>query len=199
MFSKIKIRNSIATKAALAAVAVCVASPAAMAAVVCNTVTTPLAIPADLSGVYINLVTGATGPDGSVTGWDVNMYGTGGPPINLYFFWPDAAQHGGVATGSVYNYLASGATIGPAQTYSAAAGGGGAVNYVNIRTTQTGGYVGVRFLNEATSVVNYGWLQMSTTAPTGFPATITSYCYQNDGTAITAGTTPVALQNFSVD
>ena len=199
MIIKNKFVSSARTKAALVAIAACVASPVAMAAVVCNTVTTPFSIPATLDGAYINLVTGVVGTSGAATaGWDVNMYMTGG---NLYFFWPGtpANSAGGTATGSVYNYVAPGTSIGPTSVFSVASGGGGDVNYVNIRATQTGGYLGVRFQNEATAAVNYGWLQMNTTAPSGFPATITSYCYQNNGTAITAGTTPVSLQNFSVD
>ena len=200
MIMKNKIVSSACTKAALIAVAACVASPAAMAAIVCNTATTPLSIPADLSGVYLNLVTGATGGSGgAVAGWDVNMYATGA--ASLYFFWPGAAgTNGGVSLdGTTYAYLADGASVGPASTFIASSGGGGEPPFANYRLTQSGGSLGVRFLNEATAVTNYGWLKMSTTATTGFPATITSFCFQNDGTAITTGTTPVSLQNFSVD
>ncbi len=173
MIMKNKLVSSARTKAALIAVAACVASPAAMAAIVCNTATTPLSIPQNIDGAYINLVTGLVGTAGASTpGWDVNMYATGAGN-NLFFFWPGAPAnaHGGTATGSVYNYVAAGAVIGPAQTYSVASGGGGDANYVNIRVTQTGGYLGVRFQNEATAAVNYGWLRMNTTATSGFPAT----------------------------
>jgi hypothetical protein len=43
---------------------------------------------------------------------------------------------------------------------------------------------GFRFFNEATAAVNYGYLVMSTTGPSGFPATITSWAYENSGVAI---------------
>ena len=53
------------------------------------------------------------------------------------------------------------------------------------------------------TVLNYGWMEFTTSTGTstslGFPATLTRYCYQNDGSAIVAGTTPVALQTFSID
>ena len=202
MIERKKFVSSARVKAALVAVAACVASPAALAAIVCNTLTTPFAIPATPDGAYINLVTGAAGTSsGSTAGWDINTYQLGVGSGAMYFYWPSTPtnSHGGTATGSVYNYIAAGATVGPASTFSVASGSGGPVNYVNINVTQTGGYLGVRFWNEATSAINYGWLQMNTTAPDGFPATITSYCYDDTGAAITAGTTPVTLQEYSID
>ena len=57
----------------------------------------------------------------------------------------------------------------------------------------------MRFYNESTSSINYAWLQMNTGASGGFPATINQICRENTGVAITAGTTPVSLQTFSVD
>lgn len=173
------------------------ASSASMAAIVCSPAAVP--VPANIDGVYLNLVTNATGTaGGSVAGWDINLYQTGASA--LYFFWPTpATSFGGVATGTVYDRLTTNAPIGPAQTYSQASGGGGAANFVNWQTAGTGGYLGIRFLNENTSAVNYGWLQLDTGASGGFPATINQYCYDNTGIQITAGTTPVSLQQFSVD
>lgn len=174
------------------------ASTSSMAAIVC---TSPaLSVPANIDGVYLNLVTGAQGTSGgAVAGWDINLYQTGASA--LYFFWPStpATSHGGVATGTVYDALTAGAPIGVAQTYIVSSGGGGPAPFVNWQTTQTGRYLGVRFWNEATSAINYGWIQLDTGASAGYPATINQYCYENTGADITAGTTPVALQKFSVD
>lgn len=83
--------------------------------------------------------------------------------------------------------LNSGDTIGPAQAYLAQAGGGNAVNW---RTTQTGKYFGLRFYNENTSAINYGWIQLNTSAASDFPATINQYCYDDTGAAIAAGALP---------
>ena len=197
MFSKIKIRNSIVTKAALTAVAVCVASPAAMAAIVCQTPN--LDIPNDISGVYLNLITGASGSSGGAApGWDIDPYNNGAG-LTLY----GAATPSGVyATGTpgttaVASVLTAGASVSPTPA-------GGAF-YNQFQTTapgfQTAGtrFAGIKFQNEGTGVPNYGWIEFVSGAAAGFPATISRYCYQDDGTAITVGTTPVTLQNYSVD
>lgn len=59
-------------------------------------------------------------------------------------------------------------------------------------------YLGFRFTEGGNTY--YGWISLTTTGPNGFPATLNSYCYENTpNTQITAGTTPVSLQQFSVD
>lgn len=180
------------------ALALALASTSSMAAIVCSS--TAISIPATVDGVYLNLVTGATGSSGSgVSGWDINLYQTGASA--LYFFWPStpANSAGGVSTATVYDALTTGAPIGPSQTYIVNSGGGGAAPFVNWQTASTGKYLGIRFRNESTSALNYAWLQLNTGASGGFPATINQYCYDNTGAEIQAGTTPVSLQQFSVD
>ncbi len=175
-----------------------VASTSSMAAVVCSS--PALSVPANIDGVYLNLVTGATGTaGGSVAGWDINLYQTGASA--LYFFWPStpANSAGGASTATVYDALDAGQPIGPSQTYIVNSGSGGAAPFANWQQAQTGKYLGVRFYNEATSTINYAWIQLNTGASAGFPATINQYCYDNTGIAVTSGTTPVALQKFSVD
>ena len=198
-----ELSNSVRKSLGLAAGALVLsfASASSMAAVVCSSA--GIAVPANIDGVYINLVTGATGTSGGgVSGWDINLYQTG-TPAALYFFWPTtpANSFGGVATGTVYDSLLTGAPVGVAQTYIVSSGGGGAPPYVNWQTTtaQTGRFLGIRFFNEATAAINYGWMQIDTGASNGFPATINQYCYDNLGTAINTGTTPVSLQQFSID
>ena len=51
----------------------------------------------------------------------------------------------------------------------------------------------------AASLGGGAYAQASTGASGGFPATINQFCYDNTGATITAGTTPVSLQTFSVD
>lgn len=196
---RFELSNSVRKNLGLAAGALVMtfASASSMAAVLCSPAAVP--VPANIDGVYLNLVTGATGTaGGGVAGWDINLYQTGASA--LYFFWPTpATSAGGVATGTVYDALSTSAPIGVGQTYIQSSGGGGAPPYANWQTAQTGKFLGVRFQNEATSALNYGWLQLNTGAAGGFPATITQYCYDNTGAEITAGTTPVSLQRFSVD
>lgn len=102
-----------------------------------------------------------------------------------------------MSDGTNYLALAAGTTIGPASTYASLfTAGNGTASW---RATNTGKYLGVRFSNQYATLL-YGWLQLDTTGPTGFPATINSYCYQDDGSPIDAGvTTPVSLQTFSAD
>lgn len=167
-----------------------------MAAIVCSSA--PLSVPANIDGVYLNLVTGATGTSGSaVSGWDINLYQTASA---LYFFWPStpANSAGGASTATVYDVLSAGAPIGPGQTYITNSGGGGPAPFVNWQTTQTGKYLGIRFRNESTAAINYAWLQMDTGASGGFPATVNKYCYDNTGAAIAAGTMGVATPALAV-
>jgi len=190
----------VAGKAALVSMAVAAStaftSSAAMAAVVCGP-TSNISIPNTFNGVYINFVTGVTGTTtGAVPGWDFGPWGT----TTLNFFWPSspATSFGGVSTdgGTTYALLPSGSVISSASTYLLSAQAAATTGY---QAGNTSNYLGFRFFNEATSAINYGWALIQSTATTGFPATIVQYCYQNDGTQITAGTTPVSLQNFSVD
>ena len=76
-----------ALRAVLAASALSVASPGAMAAVICNTTTVPLSIPQTSDGVYLNYVTGVTGiSGGTVTGFDINpWYSTTTAGLNFYY------------------------------------------------------------------------------------------------------------------
>lgn len=189
---------------AAGAIVLTVASSSSMAAILCSPAA--VLIPENVDGVYLNLVTGAQGSSGAaVPNWDVNLYlGPAATPTALFFFWPTAPtdSFGGVATGTVYDALAAGAPIGSGQVYSVASGGGGAAPYANWHAGQTGRYLGVRFFNETTSSINFGWLQLNTGsggANPGYPATINQYCYDDTGAQISAGTTPVALQAFSVD
>ena len=192
VFSKSRF-NPISALAALAVATTTFTSTGAFAAEVCGPSAVP--IPADNSGVYLNLVTGATGNSGSgVAGWDINLFRSS----QLYFFWPGipVGSSGGLAVSTVYQALNGGALIDASGSYSNASGGGGPLYYVNWQTTNTGKYLGVRFYNEATSAINYGWLQLDTGAAGGFPATINSCCYQNSGAGIMAGGDKIFVNSF---
>lgn len=183
-----------AAAAVFAASMLAVASSTAMAAIVCNTTTVPIAVPQDGTGIYLNLITGANGSS-PPAGWDFNPYDRGLPGISFWF--ANDANKGALWDGTNISVLASGATIGPASLFTASVADPAADLW---RAGSTGQYLGLRVFNEGTATMNFGWVQLNTgAAGGGFPATINSFCFQNDGTAITAGTTPVTLQNFSVD
>ncbi|MEO8460205.1 MAG: hypothetical protein ABI451_06735 [Dokdonella sp.] len=182
-----------ALQALVAVAAITATSTSAFAAVVCNNPVS-IPVPQTVAGIYLNLVTGIfNSSPASAPGWDFNPWGTG----SIFFYENNAASpmDGGVVTsGTTYAALASGSPIGAGSTYTR----------TGTATTNWGAgvdaYLGIRFLNEGTAAINYGWIHIMTTGPTtGLPATILGYCYDNTGADIMAGTTPVSLKNFSVD
>lgn len=178
----------------IASTALCVGSSVASAAIVCHS---PAAnIPQTLDGIYINLFNNTAGATGSATaGWDFNPYASSTATLLSF---NAAAGAGYVSSGGVISALPAGSPIGAANTY-----------ITGIQTTATAmgtyragvtgsTYLGFRFTE--TGSTYYGWIAMTTTGPNGFPATLNNYCFENvANTAIPAGTTPVALQQFSVE
>lgn len=45
-------------------------------------------------------------------------------------------------------------------------------------------HVGLRFVDEASGATRYGYVQLRTTAPGGYPASVLRYAYESDGSAI---------------
>ncbi len=45
--------------------------------------------------------------------------------------------------------------------------------------------IGVRFFNEESGIANYGYVEIQTTKPTGFPATVLRYAFESSGGALT--------------
>ena len=160
----------------------CIASSTTVAAIV-DSGPVSITVPSTIDGIYLNVVTGATGttPGTAPAGWDFNPYARIGPLLGA--FWCAPAACGGVtdvAGGTMLSVLAPGTVIGPASNFTKAVAGPSP----NFLVTQTA-YMGMAFTNEATGATNYGYLQLSTTAATGFPATIVRYVYENTGAAIT--------------
>ncbi len=136
-----------------------------------------LAVNPDFTGLYINWLTGdwcssSGGPCDGSGGYDFNPYSS-----TLTFFWPSDNSGNCVSDGTSCLILNSGATIGPASTF----GTSNSANFVGGNTT---GFLGFSFINANTSTVNYGYAKFTTTAGTGYPATIVEYWYDNSGAAI---------------
>jgi len=144
-------------------------------------------IPVTTAGIYLNVVTGATGTSSSLPGWDVNPWGSS----NLAYFssagGPTYVQRtGGGATAN----LAAGTLIGGASVYGAsnAANTGSEAhvfNGVNI--------IGFRFQNEANgNAIHYGWMKISLGASfTDAARAIVEYAYEDQaGVGIQAGAVP---------
>lgn len=132
-------------------------------------------INADFTGLYINWLTGATctsaDPSCNPPDYNWNPWASGG---NMNFVW-EALTDNCVAAGTSCAVLASGAVIGPASTWD----NGDALLF---RAGSTG-YIGFQFDNAGTT--NYGYAKLTTTSPTGFPATVNQYWYDQSGAAIT--------------
>lgn len=149
---------------------------------------TSTAIPVTTAGIYLNVVTGLSGTTPSaVTGWDLNFWGTG----SLFAY---SAATGGVVTGlgastTAVDNLALGTLVNSGLTTGTSAAGlqteTGATAFV---LNSTSNYIGFSFLNEATGVTNYGWLQLSIGAAFNNPArAIIGYAYENSGSGIQVG------------
>lgn len=145
-----------------------------------------LVVPATTEGLYINLLTGVSAPtEGGAPGFDFDPYAAASttPADQLRFYWGSAATgNGGVVTsGDSYAVLAPGASIGPAQLYSRAAITGDVSAWL---AGVTRGYLGVRFRNEQSSQINYGWIVLSTGTGLGFPVTVHGWCFDDSGAAV---------------
>lgn len=188
MLSNVQLSASTNTRlmayAATAGAALVVPSMAE-AAVVTVTPATPIAITDSIDGVYFNVVTGVTGASSAaVPGYDINPYNNGGGLT----FYGNATPQGILATGTAgTTAVAQLLTPGSVVSATPAVGFYNQFQTIGSLFTATSGtkFVGFRFTNETTGILNYGYLAVSTTAGTGFPATITSYGYENTGAAIT--------------
>ncbi|MEJ0088526.1 MAG: PEP-CTERM sorting domain-containing protein [Limisphaerales bacterium] len=170
--------------AALATVAL--AAPVAAKADIVYSGLLNLNVPANIDGVYLNFVTGLTGTSaGAVPGASFNPYLTG---TGLAFFWNNptgVTTSAGVSLdgGTTFAALAANSLISAGSTFFSSAQSAATPAW----RAGTDAYLGVRFVNSSTLAVNYGWVHLTTTGTTGFPATIVGYAYENTGASILAG------------
>lgn len=181
----------------IAAIVGAIAISSSLSAAIVDSGTLNIPIPQNFDGIYYNVLNNASGSAGAtVPGWDLSFY-QASATFGITFFWPGPAtvppSAGGVATGTVYQSLAVGSTISAASVFSVASGGGTAANFVNYITAGPK-TLGFRFLNETGAVVHYGYVNITTSGPLGFPAVITRIVYDNvAGTPVTVeGTGPAA-------
>ena len=150
-------------------------------------------VPFDLGGVYLNIATGAASiSDTDVPGWDINPYftGTDGPqPARFNLAAPQVT--GGLVVAGVIpsipaQQLPFGAIVGPNSVFKDATANASSGN-ADIH------YFGFRFLNEATSVENYGYIALQQTASPAVEGSvrILGWAYDNTGAAITVNALPV--------
>ena len=179
-----RLRRNVAKVALAAALGVAASAPTAA---IIDSGPISINVPHTSAGIYVNLVTGGITATPAV-GWDFNPFGS----ANLGFFPNISAGHTAAIVATAANSgiaaaLSAGSTIGPASSYQTS--GAAQTTGTAYRTTSTN-YVGISFDNEATATLNYGYAQISTTAGTGFPATILRYVYDNTGAPITVTAPP---------
>ncbi len=179
------------------------------AAVITNT--TSIAVPPGPEGLYINLVTKATGRTASsVPGWHINFYGEastspGAPPVLAVTITSKTPANTAGSSGVVssqaststvcgscqYVALTTGALLGPSSIWYA--GNGSAYLFGNLRQYPGVKTIGLRFFNETTGALNYGYLTIKIESSDGYPATVLGWAYENSGGPITYPGTPATL------
>lgn len=149
-------------------------------------------IPVSISGVYLNVVTGATSSSpAAVPGWDINPWGTS----TLFTYANNSAS----PNDGIVQSLGSSATL--SDNLALATNVNNALGYGRVSAIETSGstafllnsndnYIGFRFLNEGTGTMNFGWMRIG--IGTAFNSTnrfILGYAYENTGASINVGNT----------
>lgn len=148
-----------------------------------------IAVPDNIDGVYLNVVTGAAGAV-APAGWDINPYSAVAGQFNLWGFdtttWRNTAGVVGNAAGYL---LAPGTPIGPPSTGFFRPGGGTNVGTaVTLNSDQN--FLGFEFVNESGATTHYGWAQFQFGATAG-ERSIVRYAYEGTPLAsIDAGVVP---------
>lgn len=134
-------------------------------------------------GTTINFTTHVLDDTGPFQGpWDVNFYDS----TSLQFYAVSTYAPKFVLSGAIPAVLTAGSVVGPASTFSSGSVAAGA-NW----TAGANGYLGVqfncngRFTFPVPGNVCYGYIHMTTTSGTGYPATIVEFGYDADGNAVT--------------
>ncbi len=177
--------NRLATHfAACAAAAAAVTVPQQADAAVVYSGVVNIAVPNNIDGVYLNVVTGANGA-APVAGYDINPYSAAAGNFNLW--GPTATTWLDVGV-DVYN-LAADTVIGAGGVYDRPGGGVNIGPQMNLNSSNN--YLGFRFANEANgNQIHFGWVQLQFGADAG-TRSIIGYAYDDvAGASINAGAIP---------
>lgn len=183
---KNRLNTHFAACAAVAAATVAVAPQQADAALVYSGPVS-INIPDNIDGVYLNVVTGASGA-AAPAGWDINPYSAVAGGFYLWGATANTFYNPQGVIGGNYN-LAVGTTIsGAAAAFFRPGGATDLTSQFNLNSSDN--YIGFRFTNEAMGgMVQFGWAQLSFGA-TGGQRSIVAYAYEDSGAAIQAGVVP---------
>ena len=182
MITKFFARRLVSRTALLVeAAALCLCSTATMAALV-DSGPVNIAIPDNVNGVYLNVVTGANSTS-SLAGYDVNPYSNAAGQFNLWGPTTNTWFNPQGVVGGNYN-LPGGTVIQGASTVFFRPGSTNVASQFTLNSNQN--YVGFRFVNEANgNQVHFGYLQLQFGATAG-TRSIVRYVYDNvANTAVT--------------
>ena len=165
----------------------------ARATVIVHDVSVPIPFDQAQTGVVFNIATGAFGQDPgdpALSGADFLLFLNNQdrrPGLN-FAYSIDQPDNRCVGTNFIGPFsLDPDTTVDDAQPFTG--NNGLATAFRQDRT----GYLGVRFFNEATKAVNYGWMEITTVVGTNaatFAATVDRFAYEDSGAGIT---TPQAV------
>lgn len=144
-------------------------------------------IPTTTSGVYLNFVTGVSNPDDAlVPGWDVNPWSSTG--FGLFNPGGFATYVTTTAGGTTAVNMTPGAIIDATSNF----GSNSSANTSQWVMNSDQNLVGIRFQNEDTGQIHYGWMRISfSSSPTAQPRAIVEYAYESEpGVGIGAGVVP---------
>ena len=145
---------------------------------VCGSINKSLA--PNYDGSTFNFATGQFGTHSEYRPDDINLYLANGS-MHAYWFgdWTHRAVGAVADSSGEFAVLQPGTTVGPSSNFATAP--------MPMTKWLSGaeGYLGMAFENKNSGLLNYGWIQMSTSSPNGYPASWGSYCYDKTGAAIT--------------
>jgi len=149
-----------------------------------------IAVPNDIDGVYLNVVTGASGNVGPA-GWDLNPYSAVAGQFNLWAVNTTTWYAPSNVIGGPYR-LALGTNIGNGFGGGFFRPGGGTNVGLEVNLNSSNNYFGFQF-SEATlngGAASFGWIQFQFGATAG-DRTIVGYAYENvAGAPVQAGVIP---------
>ncbi len=144
-----------------------------------------IAIPDDIDGVYLNVVTGAFGAV-APAGYDINPYSAGLGTFNLWGATTTTWLSPSGVVGGPYP-LAAGTMISAAGQFFRPGGGTDVGLQVTLNATNL---FGIRFTNEAAGGIdNFGWVAI-TFGGSASQRSITGYAFESSGGGIMAGAIP---------
>jgi hypothetical protein len=149
-----------------------------------------IAIPTNLTGIYINVDT-MTSSGSAITGWDINPFFGGAGVANSSAFQPARLASGHL---DPILRLNMGDVVGAALTYSSGFGGSGSPTAhlgpaANQFQVSSEAYLGFRFTTDTSSGPYYGWMRLVFTNNTS-GGLIKDWAYDDSGASLAAGAVP---------